>query len=254
MLAIGMIIVFVAAIGRPEPLRVRPVRLSAGIDRWRSRRRARHRRGPAHRTRPGAAGGEGRLRRRRPPPPLGRRSRRGLRRDRGAGRPRPRAGRADLADAAALPALIDEARAAIGPLTLLVNNASLFEDDRIETPDRRRRWDAHMARQPARAGAAGPGLRAPGAGGLADRQHHRPAGAAPDPAVLQLRALQGRALGRHADAGPGAGAATSGSTASAPARPCPRPTRPPRTSPPRPRTSCCSGAPPRKRSPRPSPI
>ena len=34
--------------------------------------------------------------------------------------------RADLADEAALPALIDEARAAIGPLSLLVNNASAF--------------------------------------------------------------------------------------------------------------------------------
>jgi NAD(P)-dependent dehydrogenase (short-subunit alcohol dehydrogenase family) len=51
---------------------------------------------------------------------------------------------ADLADAAALPALIDEARAAIGPLSLLVNNASLFEDDRIETLTPAS-WDAHMA-------------------------------------------------------------------------------------------------------------
>ena len=51
---------------------------------------------------------------------------------------------ADLAEAAALPALIDEARAAIGPLTLLVNNASLFEDDRIETLTSAS-WDAHMA-------------------------------------------------------------------------------------------------------------
>lgn len=51
---------------------------------------------------------------------------------------------ADLADQAALPALIDEARAAIGPLKLLVNNASLFEDDRIETLTPAS-WDAHMA-------------------------------------------------------------------------------------------------------------
>jgi NAD(P)-dependent dehydrogenase (short-subunit alcohol dehydrogenase family) len=51
---------------------------------------------------------------------------------------------ADLADADALPALIDEARAAIGPLSLLVNNASLFEDDRIETLTPAS-WDAHMA-------------------------------------------------------------------------------------------------------------
>ena len=51
---------------------------------------------------------------------------------------------ADLADASALPALIDEARAAIGPLSLLVNNASLFEDDRIATLTPAS-WDAHMA-------------------------------------------------------------------------------------------------------------
>ncbi|HEX4199522.1 MAG TPA: SDR family oxidoreductase [Caulobacteraceae bacterium] len=51
---------------------------------------------------------------------------------------------ADLDDEAALPALIDEARAAIGPLSLLVNNASLFEDDRLETLTPAS-WDAHMA-------------------------------------------------------------------------------------------------------------
>ncbi|HEY3889410.1 MAG TPA: SDR family oxidoreductase [Caulobacteraceae bacterium] len=51
---------------------------------------------------------------------------------------------ADLDDAEALPALIDEARAAIGPLSLLVNNASLFGDDRIETLTAAS-WDAHMA-------------------------------------------------------------------------------------------------------------
>jgi NAD(P)-dependent dehydrogenase (short-subunit alcohol dehydrogenase family) len=51
---------------------------------------------------------------------------------------------ADLADEDALPALIDEARAAIGPLSLLVNNASLFEDDRLQTLTPAS-WDAHMA-------------------------------------------------------------------------------------------------------------
>jgi len=51
---------------------------------------------------------------------------------------------ADLSDAGALPALIDEARAAIGPLSLLVNNASLFEDDRIQTLTAAS-WDAHMS-------------------------------------------------------------------------------------------------------------
>ena len=40
---------------------------------------------------------------------------------------------ADLTDENALAALITAGAAAIGPLTLLVNSASLFEDDRIET-------------------------------------------------------------------------------------------------------------------------
>jgi NAD(P)-dependent dehydrogenase (short-subunit alcohol dehydrogenase family) len=51
---------------------------------------------------------------------------------------------ADLDDESALPALIDEGRAAIGPLSLLVNNASLFEDDRLQTLTPAS-WDAHMA-------------------------------------------------------------------------------------------------------------
>ncbi|HXQ13748.1 MAG TPA: SDR family oxidoreductase [Caulobacteraceae bacterium] len=51
---------------------------------------------------------------------------------------------ADLADVGVATPLIDTARAAIGPLTLLVNNASLFEDDRIETLTAAT-WDAHMA-------------------------------------------------------------------------------------------------------------
>lgn len=50
---------------------------------------------------------------------------------------------ADLAveaDAATLVARADEA---LGPVTLLVNNASVFEDDRIETVTRAS-WDAHL--------------------------------------------------------------------------------------------------------------
>ncbi|HRK25189.1 MAG TPA: SDR family oxidoreductase [Beijerinckiaceae bacterium] len=38
---------------------------------------------------------------------------------------------ADLADPTALPGLVADAASALGPLTLLVNNAALFEDDRI---------------------------------------------------------------------------------------------------------------------------
>jgi NAD(P)-dependent dehydrogenase (short-subunit alcohol dehydrogenase family) len=40
---------------------------------------------------------------------------------------------ADLADAGALPDLVQRASAALGPLTLLINNASVFEDDSFET-------------------------------------------------------------------------------------------------------------------------
>ncbi len=39
---------------------------------------------------------------------------------------------ADLADAGALEGLIPKAAAALGPLSCLINNASLFENDRIE--------------------------------------------------------------------------------------------------------------------------
>lgn len=51
---------------------------------------------------------------------------------------------ADLADAAALPALVAEAGAALGPLALLVNSASLFEDDRLDTLTPAS-FDAHAA-------------------------------------------------------------------------------------------------------------
>jgi NAD(P)-dependent dehydrogenase (short-subunit alcohol dehydrogenase family) len=51
---------------------------------------------------------------------------------------------ADLADVGMATPLIDEARTGVGPLTLLVNNASTFEDDRIETLTAGT-WDAHMA-------------------------------------------------------------------------------------------------------------
>jgi NAD(P)-dependent dehydrogenase (short-subunit alcohol dehydrogenase family) len=39
--------------------------------------------------------------------------------------------------------LIEQARAALGPVTLLVNNASVFEDDRLQTLTRES-WDMHM--------------------------------------------------------------------------------------------------------------
>ena len=50
---------------------------------------------------------------------------------------------ADLADETSTRTLVDQAVEALGPLTLLVNNASLFYDDRLETADRES-WGAHM--------------------------------------------------------------------------------------------------------------
>lgn len=52
--------------------------------------------------------------------------------------------RADLADLGALSGLIAAARAAIGPLTLLVNCASAFEPDTLDELDPEV-WDAHFA-------------------------------------------------------------------------------------------------------------
>ena len=52
--------------------------------------------------------------------------------------------RADLADEAAAGGLVDAAVRAVGPLTCLINNASVFEDDRAETATQAS-WDRHMA-------------------------------------------------------------------------------------------------------------
>lgn len=51
--------------------------------------------------------------------------------------------RADLTDESATRGLIDEAAQALGPVTLLVNNASAFEDDRIGSLSRET-WDLHI--------------------------------------------------------------------------------------------------------------
>ena len=50
---------------------------------------------------------------------------------------------ADLTDEARVRRLVPEATAALGPLSLLVNNASVFEDDRIGGLSRET-WDAHI--------------------------------------------------------------------------------------------------------------
>ena len=51
---------------------------------------------------------------------------------------------ADLADERATAALVGEAAAALGPITLLVNNAAVFDYDRPETADHER-WQRQMA-------------------------------------------------------------------------------------------------------------
>lgn len=60
------------------------------------------------------------------------------------GAPRAAALQADLCDEAQTAGLVARAAQALGaPLSLLVNNASIFEYDRLETADRRS-WDRHM--------------------------------------------------------------------------------------------------------------
>ena len=56
---------------------------------------------------------------------------------------RAQAFQADLLDEAQVQALIPAVTAALGPLTVLVNNASIFEYDRIETSTRDS-WDRHI--------------------------------------------------------------------------------------------------------------
>jgi len=58
--------------------------------------------------------------------------------------------RAELSDEAQVAALVADAAAALGPLGCLINNASTFENDTIESADRAS-WDRHME----------PNLRAP---------------------------------------------------------------------------------------------
>ena len=50
---------------------------------------------------------------------------------------------ADLTNEADTAALVGRASQALGPVTLLINNASVFQDDRIQTVTRDS-WDAHM--------------------------------------------------------------------------------------------------------------
>ncbi len=51
--------------------------------------------------------------------------------------------RADLNDEDALKSIVTQAREALGPLSVLVNNASVFENDTVESTTRES-WNAHM--------------------------------------------------------------------------------------------------------------
>jgi NAD(P)-dependent dehydrogenase (short-subunit alcohol dehydrogenase family) len=117
-------------------------------------------------------------------------------------------------------ALLPAAAEALGqPITVLVNNASIFEYDNIETATRDS-WDRHLesnlrapfvlsqamaaqvpeaARREWRASGAGP-----------DRQHDRPARAQADAGIHELHDRQDGALGADPDLGAGAGPACPG--------------------------------------------
>jgi NAD(P)-dependent dehydrogenase (short-subunit alcohol dehydrogenase family) len=78
---------------------------------------------------------------------------------------------ADLADEAATAALVGDAVSAVGPLSLLVNNAATFRYDHAGDLDRPT-WDAHFE----------PNLRAP----LVLAQHFAAQAAGDDPSIVNL--------------------------------------------------------------------
>lgn len=142
---------------------------------------------------------------------------------------------ADLRDPLAPKDLVDWATDALGPLTLLVNNASLFDDDRLEslTLDG---WAAHLdanLRAPiflAQAFAA----QAPDGSLIVNLLDQRVL--KPTPQFFSY-ALSKAGLWEATRMMAQELAPASASTASAPAPPCPRCTRAPPTSPPRRPTS-----------------
>ena len=103
---------------------------------------------------------------------------------------------ADLADERAAAALVGAAAAALGPITLLVNNAAIFDYDRPETADHER-WQRHMAINPRAPLVLTQGLLAqlPAAGERQHREPDRRPGAQPHPPLHVLYRLQGGALG-----------------------------------------------------------
>jgi NAD(P)-dependent dehydrogenase (short-subunit alcohol dehydrogenase family) len=128
---------------------------------------------------------------------------------------------ADLTVEAEMQALLPAAAEALGrPITVLVNNASIFEYDNIRDRHPRELGQAPGI-EPSRALRAEPGLGGAGPGGPArrerraagarpDRQHDRPARAQADAGIHELHDRQDGALGADPDLGTGAGAACTG--------------------------------------------
>ena len=115
---------------------------------------------------------------------------------------------ADLSDHEAVLSLVRTLPAAVGPLTLLVNNAGRVRAGRHRQP-RSRAVRPAVRRQPARAVVSGREIRRAGSGRrrCVDRQSRRPAGLQAHAAVRVLHPDQKRAAHRDDDAGAGAGAA-----------------------------------------------
>ncbi len=111
----------------------------------------------------------------------------------------------DLADAAGVAGIVPAA-AAFGPLSLLVNCASVVRAGRHRDADADA-FRAHHGRQSRRAPVPGAGLRRASARGRLDRQCARPARAQADAALPLLHLEQERAPRR--DHHPGAGAGTT---------------------------------------------
>ena len=148
----------------------------------------------------------------------------GRTRRRAAGRPRRRGARSHRC--------CRRPTAALGPIGVLVNNASAFERDEWHDATR-----AKLGRA-----TSSPNLRAPfvlmqhfahalpADGRRRGGQHAGPAGLVADPAFRLLHRRQGRAVGADPDAWRWRWRRASASTASAPAPPCPARARPRRSS------------------------
>ncbi len=108
----------------------------------------------------------------------------------------------DLLNPQGLRAIVTEAGNALGPITLLINNASIFEPDGIGSLDIDR-FDRHFAIHTPRAAVSFGSLRRATSGGRpwTGGQYHRSARLATDATFSQLRHVEIRTLGPDANAG-----------------------------------------------------